>query len=294
MRDISGKTVLITGGAAGIGRAMAFRFAREGAFVFLLDVNRSALEQTLNDLADAGARCDGIVCDLADADQLDAAVETVLHRCEVVHVLVNNAGVTYYGPTIRIEPEQCERLLAVNFLAPVRLTQRLLPTLLSQAEAHVINVSSMYGLFVTPRSSAYHATKYGLIGYSDALRAEFTRFGLGVTSLCPGYVQTNLYETAMRYNGRKLPTPPRWLSTTPERVAEKALRAVRRNRRLVLASPLAHLACYFGRLFPGFLDAVYRIGRRKPYRLSENAPATLPLPGLSASQNEHPPASRAA
>ncbi|MFQ5732669.1 MAG: SDR family NAD(P)-dependent oxidoreductase [Planctomycetaceae bacterium] len=294
MRDFRDKRVLITGAAAGIGRAMAFRFAREGAFVYLLDVDAPQLRDTLGRLAETGAKCDGAVCDLADAAALKAAVETVLDRCRTVDVLVNNAGVTYYGPTVRITPEQWERLLAVNFLAPVRLTQRLLPTLLSQPEAHVINVSSMYGLFVTPRSSAYHATKYGLIGYSEALRAEFSRFGLGVTSLCPGYVRTSLYDTAMRHKERDLPTPPRWLTTTPERVADKALHAVRRNRRLVLASPLAHLACYFGRLLPGFLDVLYRLGHQKTYRLPTNPPKspTLPIPAVDI--NEMPMRSRAA
>jgi len=278
LRRIRGKNVLITGAASGIGRAMAVRFGAEGADVQLLDLDERKLRIVVDEVRRTGAHCNGTVCDLADEDSLETAVSDLLDTCGHVDILVNNAGITYYGPTVQMTQRQCERLLAVNFLAPVRLTQRLLPTLLSRPESHVLNISSMYGLFVTPRCSSYHATKYGLVGYSEALRAEFLRFGMGVTTMCPGYVQTELYETAMRHKERKIPRPPRLFSTTAEKVAEKAVKAVLRNRRLVLATPLAHLACYLGRLFPGLLDLIYRIGPRKRYRLPTQEPAVIRLP----------------
>jgi len=152
----------------------------------------------------------------------------------------------------------------VNLHAPIQLTQQLLPALLARPEAHVLNMASITGLVAGGRFCAYHVSKFGLVGFSEAIRAEFGRQGLGVTALCPGPVRTNLYRaTPSGHKHRATPTPPAWICTTPERVAARAIRAIRRDQRLVLVSPLAYTLYYFKRFAPGLLDAVQRIGRRR-------------------------------
>jgi short-subunit dehydrogenase len=117
------------------------------------------------------------------------------------------------------------------------------------------------------RFCAYHVSKFGLVGFSEALRAEFGRQGLGVSAICPGPVLTNLYRsTPSGHRDRPTPHPPRWICTTPERVAEKTLRAIRRDQGLVLVSPLAHVLYYTKRLAPWLLDDLQRIGRRRKMR----------------------------
>lgn len=277
MRRIRGKRVLITGGASGIGRALGERFARHGAALHLLDIDHAALERTVRQHRRRGVQCTATVCDLAHLEEIDRVVEELHSEYRPVDILINNAGLTYYGPTLRMTEAQWERLLAVNFLAPVRLTRRLLPTLLTRPEPHVLNISSLYGFLVTPRSIAYHASKYGLIGFSDALRAEYSRYGLGVTTLCPGFVRTPIYDSAMRPpNEGTIPRPPRWVTITPRRVAETAVRAIRRNRRLATVGWLAGIAYHVTRLFPGFLDAVYRLQRRREIRGRRTKAAECP------------------
>jgi short-subunit dehydrogenase len=159
--------------------------------------------------------------------------------------------------------EQWDWVLAVNLHAPIQFTRELLPTLLDRNEAHIVNIASIAGLVAGGRFCAYHVSKFGLVGFSEAIRAEFGRQGLGVSALCPGPVRTNLYRATPSGHPRKpTPTPPAWICTTPERVAAKTIRAIRRDKRLVLVSPVAHLLYYAKRLTPGLLDFSQRIGRR--------------------------------
>ena len=132
----------------------------------------------------------------------------------------------------------------------------------------------MYGLFATNRCSAYHLSKFGMVGFSEALRAEYARCGLGVTALCPGYVTTDLPASMPNANSDRQPRrPPQWACTTPERVAEKAVRAIRRNARVALVTPLAHAAYYARRIAPGLIDTLYHIGRRRHKAIAESTPA---------------------
>jgi short-subunit dehydrogenase len=160
---------------------------------------------------------------------------------------------------------QWDWLLGINLHAPIQITRELLPTLLERPEAHVLNMCSISGLVAGGRFSAYHVSKFGLVGFSEALRAEYGRRGVGVTALCPGPVRTNLYKSAA--SGRKdgsVPDPPRWICTTEEKVARAAVRAIRKNKRMVLLTPLAHVLFQLKRFAPWLLDFVNHRGRRKP------------------------------
>ncbi len=272
MRSLSNKKCLVTGAALGIGREIALRLAEQGAHLYLLDVQEGPLTKTVADARAHGVEVIGRVCDVGDPDANEAAMDDLLGRWQSLDVLVNNAGICYYGPTLRMTREQMDQVLAVNLLAPLQFTRRLLPTLLQQPEAHVLNVASMYGFVVTNRCLAYHTTKFGLVGFSEALRLEYGRLGLGVTALCPGYVATGLFTSMVepdQKEGRR--KPPRFVTTTAEKVSRKALKAIYRDRRLVFVTPLAHFAYYVHRFAPGIVDWFHRIGRSKKMREKERA-----------------------
>ena len=178
--------------------------------------------------------------------------------------LVNNAGVTYYGHTEEMSAEQCERLLAINLHAPLHFTRLLLPSLLSRPEAHILNIASFFGLIGTRKLAAYTASKFGLVGLSESLRAEYARTNLGVTTLCPGFVDTGLFATALR--GNNLAThkqPPAWMLTTPEKIADRAIRAIQRDDALVVMQSYAKLAYYAKRFFPGLIDFANHLSRKR-------------------------------
>ena len=264
MRAIRGKTALVTGAASGIGRAIALRLASEGVHLFLVDVNAVGLARVVGEASRAGVEAAGRRCDVAEPREVSATVAEVFNRWGGVDILVNNAGITYYGHTERMSAEHWDRLLRVNLLSHIQFTRELLPSLLARPEAHVLNVCSMFGLVGMPKLAAYTTSKFAMVGFSDSLRAEFGRDGLGVTALCPGFVDTNLFASAPVGESQKGPKiPPAVFCTTVDKVAVAAVKALRRNRRLVVVSPWAHLLVNAKRFVPGVMDFVLHLGRRK-------------------------------
>ncbi len=263
MRLDRGKHALLTGAASGIGRALARQLAARGIHLSLLDVQVESLERLAEELRGTGIRVRTLFCDLADSRQVSRAILQL--RDEPLDLLINNAGVCYYGPLVQMTTDQWHQVIAVNLLAPTQLVRELLPHLMTRPEAHVVNISSMYGFVATNRCSAYHTTKFGLLGFSAALRAELAGTQVGVTTVCPGFVATDFFSRmALANPDRAAPQPPRWLCASPEHVAAKTLRGVERNRRMVLVTPLAHAAHFLQRIAPGLLDRLYQLRRRRP------------------------------
>jgi short-subunit dehydrogenase len=144
--------------------------------------------------------------------------------------------------------------MAVNLLAPMRLTRALLPALIERPEAHIVNVASMYGFVATAECAAYHASKFGLLGFSESLAVEFQGTNLGVTTVCPGFVSTNLFDHGIGSAAVSgVPHPPAWLCTTAQHVARRIIRAIRRRQRLVIITPLAWTLYYTNRYAPWLL-----------------------------------------
>jgi short-subunit dehydrogenase len=264
MRELREKMALVTGAASGIGRAIAARLATEGVHLFLVDINEVGLAKVVGELQRAGVEVIGRRCDVAEPREISATVAEVLSRWGGVDVLVNNAGITYYGRTERMSAEHWDKLVRVNLLSHIQFTRELLPSLLARPEAHVLNVCSMFGLVGMPKLTAYATTKFAMVGFSDALRAEYGRDGLGVTALCPGFVDTNLFAAAPLGESHNEPKiPPAIFCTTPEKVARAAVKSIRRDRRLVVISPWAKFLVTAKRFAPGVMDLIFHLGRRK-------------------------------
>ena len=264
MRELRGKKALVTGAASGIGRAIALRLAREGVELFLIDVNDVGLAAVCDEARSAGATVVSRRCDVSQPSEISATVAEVLCQWGGVDILVNNAGITYYGRTEEMSSEHWDRVMQINLHSHVQFTRELLPTLLARREAHVVNVCSMFGLVGMPKLAAYCTSKFALVGFSDALRAEYGREGLGVTAMCPGFVATNLFASAPLGAKSKEPKlPPKIVCTSPEKVAAAAVRAILRNRRMVILAPMAHLLVGAKRFMPGVVDFLFHLGRRK-------------------------------
>jgi short-subunit dehydrogenase len=260
MRIIRGRKALVTGAASGIGRSIALALARQGADLFLLDIDSARLADTARDAAEAGIEVFTVECDVSQRVQTERAVQEMLQRWGQLHILVNNAGILHYGPTLHMTDAQWQRLLSINLLAPITLIRELLPTLLAQEEAHILNICSILGLTGARKVAAYQTSKFALVGLSRALRAEYRPAGLGVTALCPGLVRTSLNEI---YAARRRVRIPGWTLLSPEAVARAAIAAIRENRGIQVVSPAAHLYWWLVRLCPGIVDWIYREGWRQ-------------------------------
>ena len=210
MRLLKGKRALLTGAASGIGRALALELARAGVHLYLLDIDAAGLKSVVDECRSLDVVAVGRQCDLSQPAQIAGAVADLLARWKYIDLLVNNAGVAYYGPTEKMTAVQWDWLMAINLLAPLQITRELLPTLLARGEVHILNVCSISGIVAGGRFSAYHTSKFGLVGFTEAMRAEYNRRGIGVTNLCPGPVSSNLYNRALSGRGKPVPNPPSW------------------------------------------------------------------------------------
>jgi 3-oxoacyl-[acyl-carrier protein] reductase len=263
MRIIRGKKALVTGAASGIGRAIALELAAEGADVFLVDVNEDALADVARELGSHEVKVVTAVCDLSDPTQIEDLAANLRRRWNGLNILVNNAGIAYYGDTHLMTGEQWQRMMAINLLAPIRLTHELLPLLLVAEEAHILNVCSMFGLATWRKTAAYQTSKFGLVGFSAALRAEYCSDTFGVTALCPGFVRSSLLGAGETDNADRQLAVPAWICASAEQTAAKAIRGIRRNRGMVLVTPAAHFYWRLSRFFPGLVDWLTREGWRR-------------------------------
>jgi 3-oxoacyl-[acyl-carrier protein] reductase len=276
MRIIQGRKAAVTGAASGIGRAIALALATEGADLFLIDRAADELGLVAREAESRGVKVTNAVCDLAVPAQVTKAIRQL--RCEWDHLnlLINCAGVACYGP-LHVTPEEAWRqTMAVNLLAPIQLVHELLPHLLAAEEAHILNVCSFMGLVPWKRVAVYQASKYGLVGFTLALRNDYYRKNFGVTALCPGYVRTTMLANLKDPEAhRPRPIVPALLSTTPEAVAAAVIGAIEHDRGIVILTPLARLAWWMMRLCPSLVDWVNREGWRQRRRI-EVPPAPRP------------------
>ncbi len=264
MKKLQGKKALLTGAASGIGRALARELAGAGVNLALIDVDASGLANVKNELSEFNITVLTMVCDVSDQTEILKTCNTLREIWGELDILINNAGVAYYGSTHNMTADQWDWLMDINLRAPIHFTHELLPLLMEKPEAHIMNVCSIAGLVTGGRSTAYHVSKFGLVGFSEALRAEYGRRGIGVTALCPGPVKTKLYRKAVCGKSRKsVPEPPSILCCSEELVAKKAIKGIRKNKRMVLVTPMAYFLYYVKRFSPGLIDFFQQFSRGK-------------------------------
>lgn len=232
MRDLRDKRVLVTGGARGIGLALALRFAREGAELVLVDKDEPALSPAMDEVRALGAKVIGLAADVTDLNAVRELREKVRRDVGGPDVLVNNAGVVFGGAFLDVPMERHRTTFLVNLLGLVAMTHAFLPDLLAKSEGHLVNVASASGMLGLPFGATYASSKWGVIGFSDSIRQELELQGhhhVKVTAVCPSYVTTGLFD------GVKAPILVPFL--TPDKVASLTVAAVRRDR-LYVRSPL--------------------------------------------------------
>lgn len=195
--DLAGRTAVITGGASGLGLAMAHRFGREGAHVVVADVEQAALDAAHAELTAAGVDVLAVRTDVRHADAVQALADAAVERYGRVHVVCNNAGVVTSGPVEDTSLEQWQWVVDVNLWGVVHGCRTFLPLLRAHGEpAHVVNTASMAGLDAGPLMASYFATKFAVVALTESLWHEQQLAGsnVGVSVLCPGFVRTRIAQ----------------------------------------------------------------------------------------------------
>ena len=241
MQRIEGRTAVVTGAASGIGRAIAERLAAAGCHMALCDRNEAGLAEAAESVQSRGRRASRHVVDVSQRKSMEGLVADVLSFHGGAHILVNNAGVAVISTFENQSLEDFEWLMGVNFWGTVYGCKLFLPALLAADEAHIVNISSVFGILGVPMQTAYCASKFAVRGLSESLRAELSSTRIGVTSVHPGGVATNIVRDA-RYSARagvsmKGDLVNRFAKQTPpEEVADRVVQAIRKNRPRVLVA----------------------------------------------------------
>jgi NAD(P)-dependent dehydrogenase (short-subunit alcohol dehydrogenase family) len=201
MKSVKGKKVLITGSAMGMGRRYAeLAVQEEAAAVVLWDINPRALAASEAELKARGSGVHSYIVDVSKLEAIKAAVIRVQQEVGDIEILINNAGIVVAANFWDHTPDQIEKTMAINVLAPMHIAHAFLPGMMrSQGQCRIVNMASAAGLVAVPRMSAYCSSKWAAIGWSDTLRLELARTGhrhIRVTTVCPTYTSTGMFEGA--------------------------------------------------------------------------------------------------
>jgi NAD(P)-dependent dehydrogenase (short-subunit alcohol dehydrogenase family)/pimeloyl-ACP methyl ester carboxylesterase len=271
--EFSGKFVVVTGGARGIGRSTALEFARRGADVLIADVNDVAAKETLDELRELGVRAWAARLDVADGDEWADFAATVRAEHGVPDVLVNNAGIGMGGPFLGTSQDDWERILDVNVWSVIHGCRLFAEQMVERgAGGHIVNVASAAAYSPSMIYPAYATTKAAVLMLSECLRAELEREGVGVTAVCPGFIDTDISRTtvhvgvdeatARQQRQHQIAAYSR-RGYSPDKVATRIVHAVAGNKPIAVITPEARLLRAISRFTPALGRRVAKLDLNK-------------------------------
>ncbi|MDT5225351.1 MAG: hypothetical protein QOG19_2758 [Mycobacterium sp.] len=248
MEGFAGKVAVVTGAGSGIGQALAIELGRSGASLAICDVDAEGLAQTEEKLRAIGAPVKADRLDVTERERFLLYADEVNEHFGKVNQIYNNAGIGHTGDVEVEQFKDIERVMDIDFWGVVNGTKAFLPHLIASGDGHVINISSVFGLFSVPGYSAYNSAKFAVRGYTEALRQEMRLHGhpVGVTTVHPGGIKTAIARNATVAEGLDRDElaqlfDKRLANTSPKRAARIILEAVRKDRARVLVGPDAKL-----------------------------------------------------
>ena len=246
--------ILITGASSGIGEATALLFGIEGYRVVLAARRQELLESLAVEIQTAGGKALAIPTDLTKLDQVDHLISQSLACFGHIDILLNNAGFGRLAWLENLDPHtDIDFQIKVNLTSLIQMTQAVLPHMITRKQGHIINMGSIAGFVATPTYSVYAATKYGLRGFTDALRREVRIHGIEVTGIYPGSVSTEFGRKAEIKRKTGISTP-KYLKLTAEDVARSVMSVVKKPRRSLIIPGLMRSIVGLNVILPGLLD----------------------------------------
>lgn len=266
MRRFAGRVAIVTGAASGIGRELAVQLADRGCRVAAADIDTEGLAATCERITSKGATATPHVVDVSDRQGIERFAADVVAEHGSAHILVNNAGVTVVERAEKLSRADFDWVMKTNFWGVVNGVEAFLPQLSRADEAHIVNVSSVFGIMAMPLQAAYNASKFAVRGYTEALKMELSATNIGVSCVHPGGIKTNitrnsrigdgaLYVSAEEFNAAF----EKQALTTPAGAAATIIRGIERNRRRILIGRDAKLIDWIVRFLPGSYEKWLRL-----------------------------------
>lgn len=254
------KVVWITGASSGIGEALTYAFNERGAKLVISARRESELERVKNNCKDKSTAIFILPLDLAKHDELPAKAEEAVAHFGKVDILINNGGRGFRGLVQDTEMEIHKQIMDVNYFGTVALTKGVLPSMIANKSGQIAVISSLTGKFGTPMRSAYAASKHALHGFFDALQAEVFKEGVKVTMICPGFVSSNLLTKSLTADGGLYgeEAESAYKRMPADVFAQKALKAIERQKEEVYIGGTEKLAIYAKRFIPSIFNHFIR------------------------------------
>ena len=263
LRIFYGSVSIVTGGASGIGRALAEELACRGSEVILADLHTELMEEVASGIRDKGGKVNIFTLDVSDFKEVDTLLKKTVDRTGRLDYIFNNAGIGIGGPVELNSIEDWEKIINVNLAGVVNGVYASYRTMLKQGFGHIVNPASMAGLIPIPLLTSYSATKHAIVGLSRTLRIEGADSNIRVSTLCPGVINTPILDNAKKYGKMHADITPELLKKfkpmNAEKFAKKALNAIAKNRAIIIIPSRWKLLWWINRLSPSTGD--YLTGR---------------------------------
>lgn len=251
------KTVAVTGGASGLGKAMALRYAKAGWAVAIADLNDERGEATLGELNALCGNASYHRVDVRDASAIEHWRDAIMERWGQIDVVINNAGIASHGGIAESSLEDWDFAIDVNLMGVVRGCKYFSQVMKQQGHGHIVNIASMAGLIHAPEMNSYNATKAAVVALSETMLFELGPFGVGITVVCPGFFQTNLAESTISPDAHAQAHVSKMLATsdiTADDIADQVFTAVESNQFMLLPHKSYRNTWYWKRFMPSLYN----------------------------------------
>ena len=254
-RDFRGRTIVVTGGAGGIGRALARRFGGAGARVAIVDLPTAPAGAARDELSASGIACVAVPCDITDPDQVRSAMAAVREAFGPIDVLINNAGIVHRSAFAETRPDVFRRVMEVNLFGALHCTQACLADLVAR-RGLIIAISSIAGLAPLYGRSGYAASKHAMHGLFESLGAEVADQGVRVLMVCPSFVESGLEASTLGGDGQRIARPRSKVGRLgdPDDVAAAILKAAQAGRRRLVLTPVGKISALLSCVAPGLYE----------------------------------------
>jgi 3-oxoacyl-[acyl-carrier protein] reductase len=255
--NIQGKTALVTGASRGIGRAIAIELAHHRIQkVLLIARDRRSLAEVVAELESLGVEAIALPLDLTQPVEINIAIAQAWRDHGPIHLLVNCAGIAYQVPFVRAHLSQMQEEIAVNLVGMYAITRLMARRMVAQRQGQIVNVSSLMGQVAAPTFATYSATKFAILGFTQALRSELAPHNVRVTALLPSLTETDMVRNFQRFRGV--------VPTTPEKVAQALIAGLQKDSSTILVGWQSHVVAWCSRLAPGLIERIMQMTRPLP------------------------------